>query len=210
MTSPSTHFKALKASLAGIRPITNNVNKLFCETPVQHLKVRSFILLSHAALEEYLENAALDIALKARTLYKSKGYITKALVGLISSGVLEEINAGKQKKKITQDVFKNIDVFSLEAYNQFVAKVATNHGIKRDNQLNLFLPIGVNPDEVDFATVAALDAFGAKRGEIAHKAKITKIHTLSEILTDLETIAKGLRALDTAAQDALKVRMSKP
>src|SRR5688500_6106137 len=104
MRHPTPHIRRLRRVLSDLSPLISRVNPLICDSPLQVLKVRSYILLSHAALEEYLEELVLDVAVKSRQLFKEKGYITKALVGMISSGLIEEIADGKAKKKVVQDL----------------------------------------------------------------------------------------------------------
>lgn len=204
MEHPTPHYEALITSIKNMKPLIRQVNPLFCETPLQTLKVRSYILLSHAALEEYLEDLCKDVASIAVRKYKQHGNITNALLGLISSGLLDDISIGKAKKKVKQDLFHNIEIFATEALTQFHSVINNNNGIKKANQLSLLLPIGVDPESTDFATLAALDAFGTKRGDVAHKAKIAKAHTLSEIDSDLNSILNGLKLFDQASCNAIK------
>lgn len=204
MIHPTSQYGDLRSALKELRPITARVNPLICETPLQTLKVRSYILLAHAALEEYLEELAISAARQACKQFKDNGQLSLALVGLISAGVLDEIAVGKARKKATQDLFNNIEAFVDEALTRFSLIVKDNHGIKRHNQISLLLPIGFDPEAVDAATLAALDSFGTKRGDIAHKAKISKVHTLSEVDSSLNTILTGLAAFDRAACSALQ------
>ena len=209
MAKRSEQLVILEKNLRKVKAITKGVCPVECKTTVQDLKVQSLILLSHAAIEEYLEITALDSAKKARDIFKNQGVITKALIGLISSGILEDKIEGRSKYKIGKDLCTNIDVFSEKAFNSFRNLIENNHGIRKSNQMNLLLPIGVNPEVVDSATMAALDSFGLKRGKVAHKLKIEKVHTLSEIDGDLKTILAGLQIYDDAANDAIRMRMRK-
>ncbi len=204
MEHPTTHYEALVKSIDEMKPLIRRVNPLFCETPLQALKVRSYILLSHAALEEYLEDLCKNVAGIAVKKYRDESKITRALLGLISSGLLDDISIGKAKKKVKQDLFHDIEIFAGEALTQFYNIIKNNNGIKKANQLSLLLPIGVDPESTDSATLAALDAFGTKRGDVAHKAKIVKEHTLSEIDGDLTSILAGLKLFDQASCNALQ------
>ena len=210
MKSPSKYFRELERSIRSTRAIASSVNPLFCNTKLDELKVKSYILLSHAAIEQYLEDLSFDVALNARNLFVKNGYITKCLIGLISSGILDEVSDGKGKKKISGNVFRNLDQFSSIAYSKYLEVIEGNHGIKKSNLMDLFLPLGVNPEIVDISTVAILESFGQKRGDIAHKAKISKTHTLSEIDSDLKQIVEGLRNFDAAACGSLRSRMKNP
>ena len=81
MKSPTTHYRLLVNSLKKARLIIRGVNKLGCTTDLQHLKLQAYILLCHAALEQYIEDLALSAAKSARDIYVKKGVVTKTLLG---------------------------------------------------------------------------------------------------------------------------------
>jgi len=61
------------------------------------------------------------------------------------------------------------------------------------------LQIGVDPEEIDLGTSAALHAYGVKRGDFAHKFKITTKETRSSITNETKQIFDGLQNFDVAA-----------
>lgn len=201
----SSFYSDLLQDLSTARKITNGVPLNACNTDLQELKLKSYILMSHAIVEQYLESIALDIAKKALKLLVEEGKFCRALIGLISSGLIGKIDEVGISKKLKREPFEDIELFATTAFGRFRTVVNNNHGIKNDDQLRIFLPIGVDPAVEDFPTMAALDGFGTKRGNIAHTFKINKAHTLSEILGDLETIKNGLIAYDTACLKCLSV-----
>jgi hypothetical protein len=133
--------------------------------------------MSHAVIEQYLESIALDIARKALRLLIDEGKFCRALVGLISSGLIGKIDESGISKKLKREPFEDIELFANTAFGRYRTVLSNNHGIKNDDQLRIFLPIGVDPAAEDFPTMAALDGFGTKRGNIAHTFKINKAHT---------------------------------
>ena len=52
-----------------------------------------------------------------------------------------------------------------------------------------------------------LHAFGAKRGEVAHKFKVQRTDTLTSVETAITTIVRDIIAYDQAVCKALKLRM---
>ncbi|MGO4315153.1 MULTISPECIES: HEPN domain-containing protein [Agrobacterium] len=206
MKSPTQYYSNLKKSLRAARKITGGINKLGCETELQHLKLQSYILLCHAALEQYIEDLGLAAALSARTTFASEGIITKTLVALISSKLVDEVSV-KSKSKLSTELVSNIEEFSKEAFSRYRAVITSNNGIIDKDQGRVFVPVGVDPASVDIVLMNAMHSFGAKRGDVAHKFKVQRTDTLTAVQTDLESIASGIIAYDQAVCDALKVRL---
>lgn len=206
MKSPSDHYKKMTRNLTHARKIVQRVDKNECKSDLQHLKLRSYVLLCHAVIEEYIEDLGLDIALKSRRSYMEDGSISKSLVSLVTAKVLEEIK-DKKAKRISSDLVRNLDLFSEEAFNLYRSGLASNHGIKPDNLAKIFVPIGFDPEAVDFALVNALKALGEKRGGLAHKFVIRQEMTLSSFETDLLVIKRDLIQFDIEACKSLALRM---
>lgn len=206
MKSPTPHYRLLIKSLKKARLITRGVNKLGCDTDLQHLKLQAYMLLSHAALEQYIEDLALDAARKARTRYTADGIITKTLLALISSKLVDDMTE-KSKSKLSTDLASNVEEFSKEAFNRYLAVVKSNNGIVDRDQIKILVPIGVDPESVDVVLMNNLHGFGARRGDVAHKFKVQRTDTLTAVDTELMTIAEGIIGYDQAVCEALKSRM---
>jgi len=206
MRSPTPHYRALVGSLKKAKLITGGINKLGCETDLQHLKLQAYILLCHSALEQYIEELGLSAAQAARATYANSGIITKTLVALISSKLIDDL-PDKSKAKLTAELSSNIDEFSKEAFNRYRVVVSSNNGIVNRDQRKILVPIGVDPATVDLVLMNNLHVFGAKRGDVAHKFKVRRTDTLTAVDTDLATIVKGIIAYDQAVCEALKSRM---
>lgn len=179
---------------------------LGCQTDLQHLKLQSYILLCHAALEQYVEDLGLDAALKSREIFSSTGILTKTLVALISSKLVNELSE-KSKSKISSELVSNIDEFSKEAFNRYRSVVQSNNGITDRDQDKILMPIGVDPLSVDVVLRSNLNSFGQKRGDVAHKFKVKRNDTLTSVQTDLATIKESIVAYDEAVCMALRMRM---
>lgn len=208
MQSPTSHYQNLKKSLDSLNPLVRSVDPIGCRTNLQFLKLQSYILLSHAIFEEYLEQLAKEVASEARQKLRNENMISKALLGLIACGIVDEIDPKKSNRKIIEKTFRDIADFSSTAYNGFVNVIDTNNGIKTENQKKLLLPIGLDPARCDPATMAALDAFGTARGGIAHSFKIKREHTLSQVQSEINQITSGLISFDEAACETLSTTMA--
>lgn len=207
MKSPTPHFHALKRSLRKAKLITGGVNKLGCETDLQHLKLQSYILLCHSALEQYIEELCLSAAMSARAKFTNYGTITKTLVALISAKLVDDLPE-KSKARLTGEISSNIEEFSKEAFNRYRAVITSNNGIVDRDQKKILIPVGVNPENIDLVLMNNLHGFGSKRGDVAHKFKVQRAETLTAIETDISTIVTGIVAYDQAVCDALKSRLN--
>ncbi|MEO0032510.1 MAG: hypothetical protein RIS94_2268 [Pseudomonadota bacterium] len=206
MKSPTPHYRSLIGSLKKAKLITRGINRYGCETDLQHLKLQAYILLCHSALEQYIEDLGLSAAQEARSRYVSSGIITKTLVALISSKLMDDISE-KSRAKIAADLTSNIEEFSKEAFNRYRSVVTSNNGIIDRDQKKILTPIGVDPATVDLVLMNNLHGFGAKRGDVAHKFKVQRADTLTAVETDLTTITSGILAYDQAVCESLKSRM---
>jgi RiboL-PSP-HEPN len=201
MRSPTPHYRTLCKSLKKARLIVNGINELECETDLQHLKLQAYILLCHSALEQYIEELGLSAAIAARKAFVDSGVITKTLVALISSKLIDDISE-KGKMRLSAELVSNIEEFS-----RYRSVVTANNGIIKRNQQNIFVPIGVDPSSIDLALTNNLHAFGSSRGDVAHKFRVRRTDTLSAVSTNLATIVSGVIALDEAVCKALRARM---
>lgn len=208
MKSPTIHYMNLEKSLRSLKIIVSKVDPIECKSDLQYFKLQSYILLSHAIFEEFLENLVRDVAQAARTKLKNDDEISKVLLGLVCSGILDEVEEKKANRKISEKLFRNIADFSATAHTAFLQLITENHGIKEENQKKLLLPIGIDPAMVDAATMAALHAFGTTRGSIAHNFKITREHTLSQVDGEIRQITLGLKNYDEAACGSLTTVMT--
>lgn len=208
MDSPTPHFTKMLGNLKHARKIVYRVDPAGCKNDLQHLKLRSYVMLCHSVVEEYIEDLGLDVALKARRILIEEGQITKALVALVTAGVLDEARQERALRKISSDLVRNLETFSEQAFNLYRGAVASNNGIKPDNLNRIFLPIGFDPSYVDFSLCNILDNLGTRRGGMAHKFVIQQEMTLSSFETDISIIERDLTIFDQEACSCLLARMA--
>lgn len=210
MRQPTKHLRKLKRSLAQAEKIASRVPEHGSITPLHHLKVQSFVLLSHAAFEEYLEELGRDTAREARRQFKSSGRVTYALVALVTAKLIDEVALEKAKKRITEELISNLDVFSESALNRYEAVVRDNNGILERNQKNILYPIGIDPEATDTVLMNALHAYGQSRGSIAHSFSMVRTeYTLGGVKSDIATLLAAISSYDKAACDSLNLSLRK-
>ena len=110
MKSPTEEYRNLKRSIKKAELIIGGVDKLGCKTELQHLKLQSYVLLCHAALEQYIESIGLEVALKARSIFSDSGVITKTLVALVSARLVDDPGV-KGRNKLSSDLVSNLNEF---------------------------------------------------------------------------------------------------
>lgn len=207
MRTPTKHLRALRKALQQAEEIVQGVDKnLPAKTDLERLKIRSYVLLTHAAIEEYIETLALDVAQESRRRFTKNGTITHTLIALISSKLIDEVGT-RSRQKISSELICNINIFSTEAYNRFRNEIKENHGIKRHNQFKVFHPIGVDPEQEDSALMSTLDSYGTQRGNVAHSyLGIDTEPSLSDAMTAVNVIQRDIEVYDTAAVMCLRKR----
>lgn len=198
MNSPTSFYEEMKTSLLEARKLVVNVAPHECISDLQHLKLQGYILISHSIFEEYLEKLGRKTAQTAKRELKNNGQITKALVALISTSVVDKIS-DRARKKVSADLASNLDLFSKEAVNSYVVTIDNNHGITSGDQKNLFLPLGIDLETLDIGLSQNLNIFGSKRGSVAHSFKLQREDTLSDVQSRIDNIVRDLEVLDSEA-----------
>ncbi len=173
----------------------------------------AYRVLSHAEIESYLEDLALETALDAIKAWKDRRKSSKTLLGLLAfSG--QEIESPPNSIDLTQPTQSPAweDKIQLSnriesAMNVFSYAVKNNHGIKEDNIHRLLLPIGIEFHELDPLLIADLNSFAQERGEVAHLSS-RKYRTKQQIdpqneLARVKSIIARLIHIDRAVDKLL-------
>lgn len=209
MKSPTEPYRALSASLRNIRKILARVPESECVSPLDHLKVQSYVLLAHAAFEQYIEEIVTVVSREAHSQLKKNDRVCRAMLSLVASEAMQQVDDDVARRKIKSSVATDLLGFASSAVANLTLDIQANHGVTTADQRKLLLQIGVDPEEVDLTVSAALNAFGTKRGSIAHKVKMKTTETRSSVLSETKQIRTGLIAFDAAACLQLQEGMSK-
>lgn len=154
---------------------------------------RAYRLLVHAELEAYFESIAKKLLNKAIQKWRTKKKANLTIVSLLA-----------HFKKIEKDdsldtkVNKIVNDFSIEI-------IKKNHGIKAKNISDMFVPLGIDKGDIDAALLAALDSFGANRGETAHNSG--KVQNPIDIRTEVGNvrfILSGIIDIEEKVKEILK------
>lgn len=156
-------------------------------------RARAFRLLLHAEIEHFFEDRAIEIADRACAAWTKKHKPSNTLLCLLSN--FRGDSSGLPKKLGTKTTASSV---VNKCVAQFRFSVTRNNGIKTENLLGLFLPIGVDESNFDVTWLAALDTFGTNRGAAAHSSWVTYSIDPKTELALAEEILKGLKEFDEA------------
>lgn len=162
-------------------------------------RTRAFLILSHAAIEGYLEAEAKRIARRAETLWNNQGKISAPLAYLIGFSPEETrvlIPSPKRCPKLQlQDTVKKI-------FHEYYNLVGNNNGLKESNILPLFSKLGVEHAAYGSYLLPALNSLGKDRGDQAHLGAKLAVYLdpksewdrIGLVLKELEPFDSNLRA----------------
>ena len=153
---------------------------------------RACVLLVHAEIESYLEDLSTALAQCAVQHIESGNHDAMTAAFLY--------NAGKRGERLLSG--SDVDVArGLE--NLHKKEVSTTNGVKDYHLKKLFGVFHVGDDWLDDDLVAALNTFGAKRGDIAHNKLISGIkQTINpyETREEIDQVLERLREFDSTMQ----------
>jgi hypothetical protein len=158
--------------------------------------VRGFLVLSHAEVENYVEDIAVAAANRSLETWAQRGRVNRCLAGLL----LEHDSSHTPKP---QSMSSHINT-SVRNFVQYVRR--NNHGIKEKNILALFGPLGVDRAEFDTALLADLESLGATRGQVAHSTgrKVQNPPDRNVVAQQVRSVVVGLGSLDALGQTLSK------
>ncbi len=192
---PSETFQKLKAAIRLARKITIRVDANNLTTPLDEIKVRSYIILSHAAIEEYLETISENAAKNAVAQLRDNNIVSHALLALVG-----HYKSRFPKLFVTPpplyDLRAELLLLAEECFEKHEDAIEKNHGISISSVNGLMFPIGVDADRLSAGMGGALQAFSGKRGKVAHNMGMQTLETKSSIDSDLRGILTGLKSID--------------
>lgn len=166
----------------------------------------AYRMLSHAEIEAYFEDRAIDAANCARAAWTTSKLVSRVALCLLAfSGremalpppTLEAPNDNKRKGwPALVDVGERLTPV-LAAFFHHVRH--ENHGIKEKNLLALLLPIGIEHSSLDPAFLTDIDSFGSLRGLTAHSSSRQSVRQAvdpAEELKRVEALVAGIEAID--------------
>lgn len=178
----------LRRTLLGFLPQPPTVKVNLSDDEID--RTLAFILLVHAEIEEFVEAAVRAKLASAKTVHSAANTVTTAMRRAIAYWAIDK------KKSWAEITLPSPDAVN-SAYESFMGKVDSNHGIKRRNLAQLLYPIGVMEPSLDPDWLAKMDSFGEGRGNFAHRGiKAFQAPDPNDVLKTVEALLAGLLRLD--------------
>lgn len=191
----SEHIQqAEHALLDGIK---NTFNEQDVQDEGEKYRIRSYVLLTHAEFEYYIEKIALDILdKKCISLANNKNEIIFLTMFIHWYYTKKFITYGERQRSDHINHIKNSvnkdEALLKDAKREYKNFIDSNNGIKGSEEL--FLPLGI---QLDAVLVGNMDSFGADRGDYAHKSHtVTKYLSVEDAKDKVKNILAGLKELD--------------
>ena len=158
----------------------------------------SFRVLSHAEVETYLEDRAIEIATTALQSWKESKFVSVVTFHMLGFGGVE---TGRPPQTLEAPVEQKIKdwpskVFIDDRFGRCVSSFChrvtkENHGVKEKNIVDMLIPLGFDMGLCDAVFLQKMSSFGDARGSVAHssgKAHIKKATDPKDeyfVLTDI-------------------------
>jgi len=166
---------------------------------VYELDVKAYCVLSHAAIEEYLEETALSLLSESIDGWNLRQKMNRTLIALVAYyGAKSDLEEDRHLD--TTKCFDRIRKLLQTLKQRYSTEINQNHGIAIKFLRRILYPVAVDitsdPNQVD-----ALEKLAAERGSYAHK------HRIRQVLSP-EDAAKHVTAVITMCRDATRHAMT--
>lgn len=127
--------------------------------------IKSYLLLVHAEIESYFEDRVMekvDSAFSKWTLTRKRSTCLKSVLAFSGNDLSYE--------HIRKSDSNDIEFRMNKAVNHFKSIINKNNGVKQNDILKLFIPVGIELNELDGTWLNVMESFGSTRGNIAHNS----------------------------------------
>ena len=176
----------------------DGTSQIELEKRENQLKLRNYIFLAHAEFETFIEEWATHVYSKCYSEWTQNSKILPSLHFLILFSLKDFKIQDNQKSNLE----RNDRI--LQILDAYLKKIRDNHGVKRKNILELFIPIGVNYSDLDETKLESVNSYGEARGKHIHNSFFknfpsTILDKNSEI-NEVKNIISFLKDLDDKLQ----------
>ena len=166
--------------LKGLRQEIGTLRNQFLPDPFDPLGVytdkrvqaytRAFLVLSHAEVESYLEEWAKEIARTAEVVWISSAKTTTPFSFLLGTIAERIVLPETLRHPNSKDGPQMLADTAIKLFQKYYTQIKNNHGIKEQNVLSLFGPLGIPATALGSTLLPNLDNLGASRGTHAHQS----------------------------------------
>ena len=200
---PSREYRALRKNTGSLRgQFLNFQKRLDGRYSVHELtQCRAFITFCHAEVEIYLETVASRIVDAAENHWRRHGRVTNAVAAMLAYRSQKQL--ALPENPIEQGSKSKFETLVGDAISAQRSAIKGNHGIKPKNLSELYIPIGMSPDQFDEALLIQLKSLGQRRGEHVHQnsqVSLPKVRDpFDDELKDIDFLVDEIQAFDLLA-----------
>ena len=200
---PSKDYATLTKNITGLKKQFLNFEKRLNGeyTSYELTQCRAFIAFSHAEVEIYLETMSTRVVDSAEKHWQRHSRATNAIAAMLAYRSQKECilpeNPTEQGPKTR---FESLVAKAIAAQKSVIR---ANHGIKPKNLTELFIPIGMRPDQFDEALLIQMKNLGERRGDHVHQnsqvSLPNKRDPFDDELRDIEFLMREIEPFDHLA-----------
>ena len=161
----TTRLDQLRGNLLHFLPVPPTSRLAYSDAELD--ATRAYIVLAHAEIESFCEQAALSRATRSKTIFDNSQIVTPCFRRILSYYVA-------QKHGSWHEVLNPATNVANKAFRFYQKLISDNHGVKRRNLQKILFPIGVLDTDLNPTWVAQMDSFGLVRGGWAHASVRTQ------------------------------------
>lgn len=198
-------FSSLKARVAQLdRHLLPPIKPAGNYTAREYDMVRSYIVLAHAEIENYIEDLAEAVIAATELRWRSdkrSGRGAAALLLYHDKRATTPSSLAGQSSSATLDTALGA---AIRRHREYISR--ENHGVKEKNLLRLLLPIGILDHQLDPVWLANMDSFGAQRGIVAHVSarRVKTPPDPGSTRKSVEDALAGLKSLEPMLRQLMK------
>jgi hypothetical protein len=195
MPETSAEFHKLELSCATIRSLLAGLHPHLIPDDDHTLRLKAYILLTHAAIEEYLEKVSLIVLDHSYQKFVECRVIAKPLWAACSF-YPDPMKSNSLVFRSSQDFWTVCDELFRWSIQMHRAAITELHGIRTKHQDKIFYPLGLKLHDFDHLLSQALNSYGRGRGQLAHEFRITQQFPRAACEQSVEQILALLLPLD--------------
>lgn len=170
----STHFTHLSQSVLELKRIyLDGALSVPIPNPDHQELARAFLVLIHAELEYFVEEALRDLA-QHSFLAATGGNFGRPAIAFMAFSGLEPLHGGTAlstgKKKAPRQLATRFGA----AHAALVQTLDKNCGVREKHLAAMAIPLGLDASSIDNTWLNELDAFCSSRGAFAHTSRTSK------------------------------------
>lgn len=197
---PSREYLTLRKNIGVLkRQFLNFENRLDGRyTDYELTQCRAFITFCHSEVEIYFEAVCSKVVIGAEKHWQRHARTTNAVSAMLA--YRSQSDPVIPDNPIEQGQKSKFETLVGRAISAQKSAIKGNHGIKPKNLAELFIPIGLKPDQFEEALLIQLKNLGERRGDQVHQnsqVSLPKIRDpFADELHDIEFLVSEIEPFD--------------